>query len=496
MMDRRMFLKLSAAIAAGAAMPGCAPASARLVRPQAPVLPTEKLLLKNCHIVDVKQGRLRRETDILIENGKITGMFDGGQPGTAVAAEKVMDLGGAFVMPGLINAHCHMSLPGAVALTPYLFLALGRQLERGAEECIAHGVTTVRDMLAEGNFLTTLKNKISRGDVVGPRILSCCALDIRGGYGDEMNFLPNRRYFRVTNNPAQAREEVKAAVDSGVDFIKIFQQTSQLIMPGKRLEVMDTDTMTAICSEAARHGKRVAMHHTQVGALIKGLVAGVESYEHIPADALVSERDLRMLLDRGCIAVPTASVCFFLSNPMPNDPSWGKGWTPVIERERPAILQKMVKEYTEPGLVEGTLALAKKYADPGSYATPHLVPWPCPTTVNAQAVVGVENLRRLYEAGVCLGCGNDGGIPFVFSGAVNFEMQLWETLGAKTADILRMATANNAKLMQMEDQIGTVQTGKIADLAVFDKNPLETVTNLDRARLVFQAGRLTYRARA
>ncbi|MFA6032681.1 MAG: hypothetical protein WC889_07270, partial [Myxococcota bacterium] len=146
-MDRREFVRLSALAAAGCAVSSCALTTPRLQPAERHVQTGERLLISNVRIVDVVGGSLFAETNILVVDGKIAGLFTT-EMTAGVRADRTLDLGGGYVTPGLINAHCHMSLPGAMSQSFGMLTAYNRQIERNAEECVKHGVTTVRDMLA------------------------------------------------------------------------------------------------------------------------------------------------------------------------------------------------------------------------------------------------------------------------------------------------------------------------------------------------------------
>ena len=90
------------------------------------------------------------------------------------------------------------------------------------------------------------------------------------------------------------------------------------------------------------------------------------------------------------------------------------------------------------------------------------------------------------------GCGNDGGISFVPPGAIGFEMVLLEKQGFNPAHVLKMATLNNAKILGVEKDIGIIENGKLADLAIFSKNPIETLENIQNPKMVFKNGQLVY----
>ncbi len=153
-MNRREFLKFSALLAMASAaspLPATAWATPRYIKPDPLTDPDEKLLLTNASIIDVHTGMLREENQILIQNGRIADLFL--DSGSEVTADYTVDIDGAYVTPGLINAPCHISMQPSLSLDSIFKLMLfgNRQVERNAEECIKHGVTTVRDMAANGD---------------------------------------------------------------------------------------------------------------------------------------------------------------------------------------------------------------------------------------------------------------------------------------------------------------------------------------------------------
>ncbi|MFZ5563730.1 MAG: amidohydrolase family protein [Thermodesulfobacteriota bacterium] len=495
-MNRRQFLWLSTLAAMGAAVGSCARLSPRFTRPEPLTRQEESLLLTGCSIVDVTGGRAFADHAILIRNGRIEEIFPP-EAALPAGADRALDLNGAWVMPGIINAHCHMSLSGAIGFGPGMLFAYTRQLERNAEECVKHGVTTVRDMLAMGVFLEELQEKIAHGEVLGPRIHWCSALDVRNGYTDRLiPFFKKVPFWQPVNTPEEGRLAVRRAADQGADFIKLFWQPRELLMPGKKIPVMNVETLCAIQEEAGKNGKYAAIHHTTLDGLNDGLAAGISSLEHMATDARVPETMARRIIDGGHTLVPTASVAFALAYPRHGDPNWGKGFCVRIEQERPQYMPGLIEEFCEPELAASTLKYYHRLCDSESYESWHLFPWPDPTTMNAAANDGSLNIIDLYRAGAVFGCGNDGGVPLIFPGAMYVEMRLLEEQGMAAADILRMATINNARLLRVENDLGSVERGKLADLAVFRKNPLDTVQNTDKPEMVFIEGRLAFRREA
>ncbi len=492
-LTRREFLTLTAAGVAGATADSCIQLTPRYCKPEPLTRREELLSLSNASVVDVRTATILPQHTLLLRHGKILEVYHP-ERASIVHPDREIDLAGAYVLPGLINAHCHMTLPGAIGFGVTFLAAYKRQLERNCEQCITRGITTVRDMLAISDFLDELTAKIALGDIVGPRILRCCAMDIRGSYGDKMSLFAKNRYWRLVDTPEQAREHVRAALEQGADCIKLFQQPKELFLPGKQLPVMPTPVIAAIQDEADRYGKMVALHHTTLSGLLKGLEAGVRSFEHMVTDASVPEHAVQSLLYNQCYLVPTASVAFALAYERKGDPHWGKGFTLRIAHERPKVLPDLIRTFCEPELVPSTIRFFEKLSTPRSFESFHLLPWPDPSTMNAAADTGAHNTSALYEAGVMFGVGNDGGVPLIFPGALGLELVLLEEQGLKPPDLLRMATINNAQLLQIDKDLGTVEAGKIADLVVCKDNPLTTMRTLQAPLMVFQSGELVYRS--
>ena len=263
-MDRRQFLQLSGLFAATAATGSCTHQTPRHRQPEKLTHPGEKLLPTNASVIDVVQGRQRRERQVLIQNGRIVDLIPP-EAAFPAGADREVDLQGAYILPGLMNSHCHMTLPGGTGFGPGFILSYKRQPERNAEECIKHGVTTVRDMLAVSDFLDELKDKISAGEILGPRIHWCCAMDLKDGYTGRLPAFKRKRFWRVVSKPEDAQDTVHRAVDQGADFIKLFQQPRELVLPGGKIPTMNRKTLHAIRREADRHGKYVAIHHPSRG---------------------------------------------------------------------------------------------------------------------------------------------------------------------------------------------------------------------------------------
>ena len=492
-MERREFIKSSAWLGAAFLSQltpwGCVSASPPRKPLDFPVAPGSRILLKNVRIIDVEGNRVIDPGQILIRDQVIEEILE--NP-VSPAAELTLDLQGKYAIPGLINGHCHLTLPGAADLGLGFLLAWGRQCERNAEECLRHGVTTVRDMSGFPGKLEEMKKNIASGQMLGPRILRGIGIQVPGGYGIDFALLGGVKMIRSLRSAAEAKEQVSRACEDGADFIKTFLQYTKLWIPTPALPVLSDEELAAIQKEAEKHGKVVAVHHTSVEGFRKSLRAGIRSFEHLPRDQELTDADIEAFVKSGAGITPTASVAWALSFPRNGDPYADAPEVKQIIEDKKTRLPQILEEFAEETIRKIAQESYRKLSRPDYYEHRHLMITPEPKIFTAAAVVGSRNLRRLFQAGALVGCGNDGGIPFDFPGAMALEMGILQRSGLPAGDILRMATINNAKILNLSDRIGSLKKGKLADIVILSANPLEDLENLWKVEKVFLEGKLKY----
>jgi imidazolonepropionase-like amidohydrolase len=492
-MERREFIKSSAWLGAAFLSQltplGCVSAGPPRKPLDFPVAPGSRILLKNVRIVDVEGNRIIYPGQILIRGQGIEEILENPVP---PAAELTLDLQGQYAIPGLINGHCHLTLPGAADLGLGFLLAWGRQCERNAEECLRHGVTTVRDMSGFPGKLEEMKRNIASGKMLGPRILRGIGIQVPGGYGVDLALLGGVKMLRTIRSAAEVKEQVARACADGADFIKTFLQYTKLWIPTPALPVLSDEELAAIQKEAEKHGKVVAVHHTSVEGFRKNLRAGIRSFEHMPRDQELTDADIEAFVKSGAGITPTASVAWALSFPRNGDPYADAPEVKQILEDKKTRLPQILDEFAEESIRKIARDSYRKLSHPDYYEHRHLMITPEPRIFTAAAVVGSRNLRRLFQAGALVGCGNDGGIPFDFPGAMALEMGILQRSGLLPRDILRMATVNNAKILNLSDRIGSLQKGKLADIVILSANPLEDMENLWKVEKVFLEGKLKY----
>lgn len=240
--------------------------------PQAPVAwaphTGQSVLLRGLEIMDVDKGQVLHRRGLLIQDGRIKDIIPGREAAT-FPADRVIDAPGFYALPGLINAHCHILLPMALDLHQDLLDALKRQAERNLEECIVHGVTTVRDAETFPLLLLRFKERIEGGELLGSRILMAGSFITapEGYHSDYMKPFPPslaRRwgdYVLVVKTPARAKEAVKRNHELGCCFIKTAPDDRAIFVGQKSLPTLDDDSMAAVVEQAHALGLKVSAHH-------------------------------------------------------------------------------------------------------------------------------------------------------------------------------------------------------------------------------------------
>ena len=395
----------------------------------------------------VQAGRLivdaarpaRGPSTVIVENGRIARIDNGF---TAPTGAAVIDQRGRTVLPGLIDAHVHLtSEPG----TPFWREAIDtNELAavigvKNALLTARAGFTTVRDLGAIGLSSFALRDAIRDGIVPGPRIIaSGGALSIVGGHGDVSGYRPE---VNAALDPGgtctgadQCAERVREWAQKGSDVIKITSTGGVLSQQGRGLEGhFDPAEIRAITSTAHRLGLKVAAHAHGARGIEDAAQAGVDSIDHGTfADAAA----LRVMKANGTWMVPTLMAFTGLQDRV------GKNvYTPVVEAK------------ARQALGEWGRALA-----------------------------------AAHRAGVRIAFGTDSG---VFEHGRNAEeADLMVRLGGMTPrEVLVSATTGAAELLGVAGEVGTLEPGKSADLIAVDGDPLADATSLKRVGYVMTRGK-------
>lgn len=366
----------------------------------------------------------------------------GVEPGEAVTA---IDLGARTLMPGLIDAHVHLSSdPGrpfwqaAVQTNEYAAL-IGA---KNARLTLAAGFTTVRDLGSGPQVMQALRDAVNAGLVEGPRILaSGPAVSIIGGHADPSNAFNSiageaiaAAAANVCTGPIECAEAVRRASRAGVDVIKFTATGGVLSQQNRGLGAHFTqEEMNAIVETAHQLGLKVAAHAHGAEGVIKAVRAGVDSIDH---GTFIDEAGAREMRARGTYLVPTF---------MP------------------------ARQYME--------------ASPSTY-TP--VVW---AKIQERLAALGRNVQLARRFGVPIAFGTDAGVYPHGRNGEEFAM-LVEHGGMAPRETLIAATTTAAQLLGLESQIGTIEPGKSADLIAVDADPLADVRVMERVRFVMARGRV------
>jgi imidazolonepropionase-like amidohydrolase len=341
-----------------------------------------------------------------------------------------VDLHGMYVLPGLIDAHVHLS--GSGEADSQFYAPTGQmtlKILSNAQKNLAAGITTVRDLGGWSELEFDVRRSIQRGEFAGPRM--CLAgrfISITEAGADYYVGM-----YRVADGVDEVRKAVREQVKHGADVIKMGVTGAVLVengVPG--VTHFNYDEVQALVEEAKKFGKPVAMHAHGIDGIRKAIEAGVNTLEH--GTYLYQDPHLiQYMAQHGVFLVPTLKVGWdIILAQKSNIPDW------IMEKNKSS---------------QGEAALSLKMA---------------------------------YEAGVPIAMGSDVGTPLNYHGENALEVYWMEQAGLSKMDAIVAATGNAARALGWDAWLGTLDAGKVADLIVHEKNPLEDLRSLaDKQSLQF-----------
>jgi imidazolonepropionase-like amidohydrolase len=397
--------------------------------------PAHPIVLHATRLLDVKAGKILRPGEVLIEGERIT------EVGTSVkhpADAEVVDLGDRTLMPGLIDAHVHLFLhPGAEDLQTVQESVPERTIVAtlAARDDLMAGFTAERDMGTEGagSADTAVRDAINSGRIPGPRLrISGNAINILGGHEDAIGYNPAQHVFAnadYANNADELVAVMRQQFKEGADFIKIYETGPDSVVEGKFHTIYQyTEAeLTAAVKEAARLGRRVAVHATGEPGTLFAAQAGVASIDH--ANQL-SDETMRIMREKQIFAVPTFTIFEYFADHAAS-PS-------QAARERQMF------------------------------------------------ELHAQEFKKQVAAGVPMAAGSDVG-PFPH-GTQARELVLMVKFGMTPAAALQADLINGAKLLGWDGQIGSLESGYLADVVAVAGDPLQDIGAVQNVSFVMKGG--------
>ena len=394
-------------------------------------------------LADPATGVVQRDKTLVIRGNQIVEIVDG-----FIGEGHVVDLRDAFVLPGLIDSHVHLT--GETSATSRLDGVTQSESDqaligaRHARSTLMAGFTTVADLGGPNESVFALRDAIKRGDVPGPRVIAAGqAVSIHGGHGDINGYREDIMHMftseSICSGPEDCMRAVRLQVRSGADIIKITATGGVLSNTAAGLgQQFSDEELAAIVAAAHRMGRQVTAHAHGVDGINSFLRAGGDSIEH---GTYMDAESIRLYRQTGAWLVPTLMAGDFVTR-IASGPN--NFFTPA---------------QTAKALQAGPLML--------------------------------EMVRRAHAGGVRIAFGTDTGVSAHGDNAGEFALLV--RAGMTPLEAIQSATVGAAEHLRIQNEAGRIAPGMPADVVAVSGDPLTDVTTLQQMRFVMRQG-VVYRA--
>ncbi len=393
-------------------------------------------------LIDGISAKAKTEKTIIVEDNKIIAIKSGYI--TPNAGDRLVDAKDKTVMPGLMDMHTHLSMEFSKSsysdgyrlnAADYAYKSVGF-----AKKTLDAGFTTVRDLGDQYNVTVSLRNAINQGLIEGPRIYTAAkSIATTGGHADSTN--GHAAKFNLDPGPKQgvingtedAYKAVRQRYKDGADLIKITATGGVLSVAKNGQNPQFTESEVAAIVDAAKdYGFTVAVHAHGKEGMERAIKAGVSSIEH---GTYMSKNTMKLMKKHGTYYVPTISAGKFVAEKAAID-----GYYPAIVQPKAAAIGPKIQ----------------------------------------------DTFTRAHKAGVNIAFGTDAG---VFPHGDNWKEFVYMTeAGMSVMDAIKSATMGAASLLNIDQELGSIESGKLADIIAVDGNPLEDITSMNKVSFVMKNG--------
>lgn len=394
------------------------------------------------NLIDAKSGKTLSEMTIVVSKNKIIEVKKGFlEPRNE--EDTVIDLRKKTVMPGLIDMHVHLEMEFGPSIYLDKFKLNDADIAYNsvqyAFETLKAGFTTVRDLGGSG-VNVSLRNAINKGKIVGPRILTAeKSLATTGGHADPTNGY--RKNLAGNPGPAEgvvnsvegARKAVRQRYKNGADVIKITATGGVLsVAKSGQNPQFTVEEIKAITETAKDYGMHVAAHAHGDEGMQRAIIGGVKTIEH---GTLMSDETMELMKKHDVYLVPTITAG---------------------------------KEVTDKAKIKG-------------FYPEIVVPKALNIGPKIQATFG-----KAYKKGVGIAFGTDAGV--FKHGNNGKEFGYMVEAGMPVIETIQSATITNAKILNMSNEIGSIEVGKLADIIAVNENPIDNIHTMENVTFVMKNG--------